>query len=90
MWPNREFHTKLAYPILDSFPTVFAERKNSMSVVSLLRTSSAATETLRRIRDTVLRYAPLDDREDLYNELSGFSLAYEEGWDSGSDSGEDD
>jgi hypothetical protein len=58
-------------------------------VVSSLRTSSAATETLRRIRDTVLRYAPLDDREDLYNELSGFSSAYEEDWDSGSDSGED-
>ncbi|KAF8417116.1 tubulin domain-containing protein [Tirmania nivea] len=84
------FHTKLAYPILDSFPNIFAGRKGSLPVVSSLRTSSAATETLRRVRDTVLRYAPLDDREDLYNELSGFLSVYEEGWDSGSDSGEDD
>ena len=90
MWPSREFLTDLAYPILDSFPNVFAGRKDSLSIVSSLRTSSTATETLRRIRDTVLRYAPLDDREDIYNELSGFSSAYEEGWDSGSDSGEDD
>lgn len=86
---QRDFHTKLAYPILDSFPNIFVGRKDSLSVVSSLRTSSAATETLRRIRDTVLHYAPLDDRENLYNELSGFSSAYEEGWDSGSDSGED-
>ncbi|KAF8443409.1 tubulin domain-containing protein [Terfezia claveryi] len=86
---RRDFYTKLAYPILDSFPNIFVGRKDSLSVVSSLRTSSAATETLRRIRDTVLRYAPLDDRENLYNELSGFSSAYEEGWDSGSDTGED-
>lgn len=80
----------MAYPILDSFPNVFAGRKDSLPVVSSLRTSSTATETLRRIRDIVFHYAPLDDREDLYNELSGFSSAYEEGWECGSDSGEDD
>ena len=39
----------------------------------------------------MLFFAPVDEREDLYNELSSFSSAYEEGWVSnGSDSGDDD
>lgn len=90
MWPSSTFHTQLDYPILDSFPRIFPESKNSLSVASTLRTSSNAMDRLRQIRDTVLHFAPLDVKEDLYNELSVFASAYEEGWDSGSDSGEDD
>lgn len=61
-----------------------------MPIVTSLRTSSSVMDKLRQIKDTVLRYAPLDDKEDLYNELSGFASAYHEGWVSESDSGEDD
>lgn len=55
-----------------------------------MRTSSIAMDRLRRIRDTVLRFAPVESKEDLYNELSAVAAAYEEDWDSGSDSGDDE
>ena len=47
-------------------------------------------DKLRYTKDVVARYAPLDDKESLYNDLGTLITAYESGWDSGSDSGEDD
>ncbi|KAF8473573.1 tubulin domain-containing protein [Kalaharituber pfeilii] len=84
------FHAAIPYPLLESYPNIFGRPGGSLSLACSLRTSSLVIDRLGRIRDTVLRFAPLDQKEVLYNELSGLSSAYEEGWDSGSDSGEDD
>ena len=85
------FHTDLNYPIPESYPSIFAGATGSVSFSSSLRTSSFVLDKLRQIRDVVLSYAPVDEREDLYNQLSGFATPYEEGWVSnGSDSGDDD
>ncbi|KAI5788956.1 tubulin domain-containing protein [Peziza echinospora] len=86
----REFHTDLPFPILDSYPKIFPNVTDSLSVSSTLRTSSAVLEYMGVLKETVMRYCPVDDRENLYNELSGLSSVYHEGWDSDSDSGDDE
>ena len=75
---------------MDSYPKIFPKVAESLSVSSTLRTSSAVLEYMGVLKETVMRYCPVDDRENLYNELSGLSSAYDEGWDSDSDSGDDE
>lgn len=42
------------------------------------------------LRDFTARLLPVDEREDLYNDLTILSQSYSIGWDSGTDSGVDD
>jgi len=45
---------------------------------------------LTDLRDITTRAVSLDEREALYNDLTDIANHYNFGWDSGSDTGEDD
>jgi hypothetical protein len=47
-------------------------------------------ERVLDLRNTTARLLPLDERENLYNDLTEMAQSYGIGWESGSDSGADD
>ena len=57
---------------------------------SALSTSSSVANQVRSIEQVVRRLVSLDEREALSNGLETLAEEYEEGWDSGTDSDEDD
>lgn len=57
---------------------------------SALSTSSSVANQVRSIEQVVRRLVSLDEREALSNGLGVLAEEYEEGWDSGTDSDEDD
>ena len=86
------FNTKVLYPILDSFPHIYypSESLASVSVSTSLSTNTSVALRIKNLRTIVSRSIGLDEREALSNSLGEIAEAYEEGWDSGSDSDNDD
>jgi hypothetical protein len=83
----------LLYPVLDSFPPIFnvgAGRPQRLAVHAGLTTSTAVAEQVRSIEHLVRRMTTVDEREALCNSLHIIAEEYDEGWDSGSDSEDDD
>jgi hypothetical protein len=87
--------TPLPFSILDSFPHIYYQspsgvHSRSVSVRTLLSTDSSVALWIRNMTTIVNRSVGIDERESIINSLSGIAEAYEEGWDSGSDEGDND
>ncbi|KAF2864965.1 tubulin domain-containing protein [Massariosphaeria phaeospora] len=89
----QRFSAPLLFPLLDSFPSIFdvgSGQANKVAVYSGLTTSTAVANQVRSIEQLVRRMAGLEERETLCDGLQTIAEEYDEGWDSGSDSDEDD
>lgn len=90
----RRFQTDLQYPILDTFPErlfqTTRENKGGLDISAALVCTSGMKSRVTSLRDATTRLVPLDERENLYNDLTEIAINYSIGWESGSDSGNDD
>ncbi|KAF2756997.1 tubulin nucleotide-binding domain-like protein [Pseudovirgaria hyperparasitica] len=85
------YHSPLTYPQLTSFPTIFGvQSDHRLAIHTALTTSSAVATQIRQMERTVRRYVSVDEREAVSDGLKTLCEEYEEGWDSGSDEGEDE
>lgn len=81
----------MSYPLLDSFPHIFAqtESSNSLSVNTSLSTDTTVALRIKYLQQIVTRAIGIEEREALSNSLGELAEAYEEGWDSGTDEDDD-
>ncbi|OCL03467.1 protein DML1 [Glonium stellatum] len=89
----QSYSAPLLFPLLDSFPSIFnvgSGQSKKLAVYSALSTSSSVANQIRSIEQVVRRLVSLDEREALSNGLEVLAEEYEEGWDSGADSDEDE
>ncbi|PVH97753.1 tubulin nucleotide-binding domain-like protein [Periconia macrospinosa] len=92
----QRFSTRLLFPLLDSFPSsafdVGSEPRDKLAVHTGLSTSTLVADQVRAIEQIVRRMhmVSIDEREALCNGLQTIAEEYDEGWDSGSNSDEDD
>ncbi|RVX66660.1 hypothetical protein B0A52_09473 [Exophiala mesophila] len=89
------FQTGLQFPLLDSFPsrlfqTSQQDNSHGLDIVAALACTSKMQHKLLDLRNETFRLMALDEREAVYNDLTQLSQNYSIGWDSGSDSGDDD
>lgn len=80
--------------MLDSYPRIFRNRdndpiKDALSMRTVLSTDSSVTDKMKGLRNTVIRFIDLENREDIGNELAEIAEGYKEGWSSGSDDDDD-
>jgi hypothetical protein len=92
---TRNYHSSLAFPLLDSFPKIFRDDKGNklaggVDITASLTTDASVSGRLKMLRSTVLRSIGVEDREVLGSELADMADEYHEGWDSGSDEGDDE
>ena len=90
------FVTSLAYPVVDSFPRIFATiapitlgGTEYAAVDTNLATNSAVIGRVKGIRDVVSWRVGVEEREALLNDLDEIVDGYQHGWNSDSDSGDD-
>lgn len=81
-------NTPLPFPLLDSFPHIFAG-SSSLGVSTSLSTDTTVALRIQNLQHVVSRAISFDEREALGNTLGELAEAYEEGWDSGSDDDDD-
>ncbi|OCK74685.1 tubulin nucleotide-binding domain-like protein [Lepidopterella palustris CBS 459.81] len=89
----QRYSAPLLFPLLDSFPSIFnvgSGQSKKLAVCSGLSTSSSVADQVRSLEHIVRRLVSTDERETLSNGLEMIAEEYTEGWDSGTDSGEDD
>ncbi|CZS95784.1 hypothetical protein WAI453_001615 [Rhynchosporium graminicola] len=81
----------LSYPLLDSFPHIFAHASttSSLGVGTSLSTDTTVALKIKNLQYIVSRAIGVDEREALSNSLGELAEAYEEGWDSGTDDDDD-
>ncbi|KAH8663517.1 tubulin domain-containing protein [Tricladium varicosporioides] len=82
----------MAFPLLDSFPNIFAPvstSPNSVAVSTSLSTDTTVSSRVKDLQYIVGRAVGIDEREALSNSLGEIAEAYEEGWDSGTDEDDD-
>lgn len=88
------YSTSLLFPLLDSYPAsifdVGSGQATKLAVRSGLTTSTAVAEQIRAMEQIVKRLVGVDEREAISNGLQVLAEEYDEGWDSGSDSDDDD
>ena len=90
---SSRYRTPLLFPLLDSFPRIFngwSIQPESVAVHTSLSTTALVSNRVKKLRDIVNRTVGLDEREALSNGLGEICEAYEEGWESGSDSDDED
>jgi hypothetical protein len=82
------------FPLLDSYPKSIFDigtgNATKLAVHAGLTTTTAVAQQVRALEQMVRRLIGIDERESLCNSLQGIAEEYDEGWDSGSDSDEDD
>jgi hypothetical protein len=100
--PDSEIHAltllryaaPLLFPLLDSFPRsifdVGSGHATKLAVHAGLTTSTAVGEQVRAVEQIVKRIVGIEEREALCNGLQVLAEEYDEGWDSSSDSDEDE
>ena len=88
--PHRH-HSSLEYPLLDSFPPIipFSRDHAHLAVHTSLSNTSRISKRIKALQGVVKKIGKLDEREALSNGLGEISEAYEHGWHSGSDEGDD-
>lgn len=88
------YRSRLQYPLLDSFPSIFAHPfldGNTIAVHVSLSTTTETSHKVQALQRVVRRTAGLEDREALCSGLGDISEAYEGGWEHyGSDDDSDD
>jgi hypothetical protein len=83
----------LLFPLIDSFPhTLIGASSHSpnLAVKSALSTTTEVADRIKAIRRVLGRSIGIEEREDLTNGLGEICDAYEEGYNSGSDTDDDD
>lgn len=84
----------LLFPLLDSFPKsildVGSSHTQKLAVHAGLTTSTAVAGQIRTLEPIIKRMINIEEREALSNGLHVLAEEYDEGWDSGSDSDDDD
>jgi hypothetical protein len=89
-----KFETKVEFPMLDSFPDGLFRTKDlhpeSLGVEATLTSTTSVRAHILRLQRVAQMSLSTDERESIYNDLSTLASSYSHGWDSGSDSGEDD
>ncbi|KAJ4373126.1 mtDNA inheritance, partitioning of the mitochondrial organelle [Neocucurbitaria cava] len=90
----QRYTAPILFPLLDSFPTsmfdVGSGHATNLAVHSGLTTSTAVADQIRAIEQIVKRLVGIDEREALCNGLQVLAEEYDEGWDSGTDSDDDE
>lgn len=87
------YQSRLLFPLLDSFPDIFAERSDQahrMGVQTSLSTTSVVSGRVKSLQKVVGTLVGMEEREALSNGLGEIGEHYEEGWMSGSDDESDD
>jgi len=81
----------MSFPMLDSFPQIFAQAgpSTALSIKTSLSTDTEVALRINSLKQIVNRSIAIDEREALSNSLGEIAEAYEEGWDSGSDEDDD-
>ncbi|PBP22710.1 misato [Diplocarpon rosae] len=81
----------LSFPLLDSFPHIYANASttSSLGISTSLSTDTTVALRIKNLQQTVSRAVGVDEREALSNSLGEIAEAYGEGWESGSDSDDD-
>ncbi|KPI41294.1 Protein dml1 [Cyphellophora attinorum] len=89
-----KFKTRLEFPMLDSFPDGLFQTRDlhpkSLGVKAALTSTTSVRGHILQLRRAAQMSLSIDERESIYNDLSALASNYSHGWDSGSDSGEDD
>jgi hypothetical protein len=84
----------LLFPLLDSFPRsmfdVGSGHTTKLAIHAGLTTSTAVANQIRAVEQIVKRIVGLEEREALCNGLQVLAEEYDEGWDSGTDSDDDE
>lgn len=84
----------ILFPLLDSYPAsifdVGSGTAVKLAVHAGLTTSTAVADQVRAIGQVARRLVQIEEREALYNGLQVIAEEYDEGWDSGSDSDDDE
>ena len=82
------------FPLMDTFPEHLInapqEHGRELELQAALTTTSRIAETILALRNLTVRGLPLEEREDLYSDLTTMAENYAHDWDEGSDEGEDD
>ncbi|KAF1837374.1 hypothetical protein BDW02DRAFT_595532 [Decorospora gaudefroyi] len=90
----QRFGAPLLFPLLDSFPRsmfdVGSGHATKLAVHTGLTTSTAVADQVRAVEQIVKRLAGIEEREALCNNLQVLAEEYDEGWDSGTDSDDDE
>lgn len=84
----------LAFPLLDSFPNIYSfppddTGPSSVAVQTSFVTTTTVSLRIKGLRTIASRSLGIEEREALTNSLGEIAEAYEEGYDSGSDSDDD-
>lgn len=88
----RSYTSSLMFPLLSSFPSLYrdAPAEQAISVRTSLTTDSTVSARVRMLQPQGLRSVAPEEREALGNSLMDIADAYQDGWSSGSDEGDDD
>ncbi|KAI4686761.1 mtDNA inheritance, partitioning of the mitochondrial organelle [Alternaria sp. BMP 2799] len=90
----QRFAAPLLFPLLDSFPRsmldVGSGHSTKLAVHTGLTTSTIVADQIRAVEQIVKRMGGIEEKEALCNGLQALAEEYDEGWDSGSESDDDD
>ncbi|KAE8848755.1 hypothetical protein HRS9122_02771 [Pyrenophora teres f. teres] len=90
----QRYAAPLLFPLLDSFPKsmfdVGTGTATKLAVHTGITTSTAVAEQIRAVEQLVKRLVGIEEREALCNGLQVLAEEYDEGWDSGTDSDDDE
>lgn len=81
------------FPLLSSFPPLYPDisiDEAAVPVRAVLTTNSSLSILVKTLRSQASRSVTLEDRETLSSGLMDIADAYQDGWSSGSDEGDDD
>lgn len=87
------YHSRLRFPLLDSFPDIFVERSDQSQTIDVqasLSTTSRVSGRVKSLQRVVGAMMGMMEREALSNGLGEIGENYEEGWHSGPDDDSDD
>lgn len=85
------YPTEVPFPQLDAFPnTLFGPYQQPLGICAALVATSETSARLKEMGQLISGAIDTDTREALLNDLAKLGEAYEGGWQSGSDSGEDE
>jgi hypothetical protein len=83
--------SSLLFPVIDSFPQVFASGNTvqKLAVHATLSTTTSVAQRIRAVERIARSIIGIDEREALCDGLVGICEEYEDGWESGSESDDD-
>lgn len=88
------YSAPILFPLLDSFPAsifdVGSGHATKLAVHTGLTTSTAVANQIRAVQQIAIRLVGMEEREALSNDLQVLAEEYDEGWDSGTESDDDE